>query len=178
MAKLDGYYIQAETESSGFSAEITEQPVEQGVSLTDHVQRGPRSLSVSGRVVGPQAAEIHKYLMQAYEGGKLVQYTGRVAFRGLIASFSSDRNYSVADGFTYSLELREVLIAKAGAYQGELPAPVKVQAKIINSAGTKQTKTKSGQVKDKTKDKTKAKATKKPPQVVTFKPGSKWATPD
>lgn len=172
MAKIDGYYIQAEKESSGFSAEITEQPVEKGVSLTDHVQRGARSLSVSGRVVGAQASEIHNYLLQAYEGGRLVRYVGRVAFRGLIASFSSDRTYSISDGFTFSLELREVLIAKAGSYQGELPSPVKVQAKVVSSAGTQQTKDKG---KGAGADKGKGKGTQKPPQVVTFKPGSKWA---
>ncbi|WP_211750236.1 phage baseplate protein [Paenibacillus sp. Marseille-Q4541] len=187
MAKIDGkYYITVEEESPTFSAEITDQPVEKGANVSDHVQKGPASISVSGRIVGSKASEIRTYLKTAYEKGRVINYVGRNAFKGLISSFGTSHNSSIANGYTFSMEIREVIIVKTSSYSGQLPTPVRVQAKVINSAGTKQTKTKTGKTttkssakkstktktkKEKAKSKTKAKETVK---KVTFKAGSKW----
>jgi hypothetical protein len=168
MATLDGYSITVETESPGFKVEITSQPIERGTDVTDHVQPKLRTMDLSGRVVGPSAAEIHAYLIRSMESGKIVKYTGRTQFSGLIASFSAPRDYKIADGFTFSLSLIEVKFATS-SYVSALPTPVKVQAAQVVSAGVKQTKSTS-------KGKSKTTTTKKEPMtVVTFKAGSKWA---
>lgn len=162
MATLDGYTITVETETPGYEVDITSQPVEKSVDVTDHVQPKARTLELSGRVVGPEAAKIHAYLIKTMESGTIVNYVGRTFFTGLIASFSAPRDYKIADGFNFSLSLTEIRIATA-SYVSALPTPVKVQASQVVSAGVKQTKSKSS-----TKSTT-------PTTVVAFKAGSKWA---
>lgn len=168
MAKIDGkYYITVEDEAPTFNATITDQPVEKGVNITDHVQKGPATISLSGRVVGPQASEIKTYLKAAYENGRTISYVGRNAFKGLITAFSTSHSYEIANGYTFTMELREIDVVKTSSYVGQLPAPIRVQAAVINSGGLKQTKSKSGSAKKK--------ASEKPVEKVKFKAGSKWA---
>lgn len=165
MAKLDNHIITVESESPGFEVDITKQPIERGLDVTDHVQPKPRTLDLSGRVVGPNAAKIQAYIVKAMENGQIVSYAGRMAFTGLIASFSSPRDYKIADGFTFSMSLMEVRIATS-SFVAQLPTPIKVQSAQVVTAGVKQTKAKA-----KT---TKATKQKEPTTVVEFKQGSKW----
>jgi hypothetical protein len=168
LAKIDGYYVLVESESTPYEAEVTEQPVEAGINLTDHVQRKARSLSLSGVISGAEASKIKAYLASAAEKGKLVKYAGRVTFSGVITAFSTTHDNKIADGFTFTLDLREIRIAKTSAYAGQLPPPYRVQAAKVINAGTKQVKSKKGKSASKTKE-------KKPTEVVKFKPGSPWA---
>jgi len=163
MAILSGHRITVETESPGYEVDITTQPIERSVDVTDHVQPRARTLELSGRVVGPEAAKIHSFIVKAMESGQIVSYTGRTTFRGLIGSFSAPRDYKVADGFTFSMQLTEVRIATS-SYVAMLPTPIKVQAAKVATAGVKQTKSKSP-AKGKSKE---------PVTVVKFKEGSKW----
>lgn len=163
MATLAGHKITVETESPGFEVDITTQPIERGADVTDHVQPRARTLELAGRVVGTDAAKIHAFLVKTMESGTIVSYSGRTTFRGLIASFSAPRDYKVADGFTFSMQLVAVRIATS-SYVAKLPTPVKVQAAKVATAGVKQTKSKST---------SKGKA-KEPVTVVKFKEGSKW----
>ncbi len=163
MAMLAGYVITVESESPGYEVDITSQPIERGVDVTDHVQPRARTLELSGRVVGPDAAKIQAAIVKMMESGTIVSYSGRTTFKGLIGSFSAPRDYKVANGFTFSLQLIAVRIATS-SYVSKLPTPVKVQAATVATAGVKQTKTKG-----KSTGKNKEKVT-----VVKFKEGSKW----
>ncbi|ANS73709.1 hypothetical protein AWM70_03240 [Paenibacillus yonginensis] len=144
MAKIDGRYILVEKEDLTFDVEITQQPVERSIDLTDHVQRKARSLSISGLVVddpagGYKAAEIHRYLVECQEGGKIVDFTGRTTIHGLLSGLSTSRDYTVADGFTFSVTITEVLIANASK-GGAVSAQLKPQTQEVKSAGFKQPK--------------------------------------
>ncbi|MFD1777009.1 phage baseplate protein [Paenibacillus rhizophilus] len=181
MAKIDGKYITVEDESPDFPVTVTEQPVEKGVNLADHVQAGARTLSLSGRIVGPDAAKTEAYIIAAKDKGKIVKYIGRIAFAGVITAFSSSRNYTIANGMTFSMELREMRVATS-SYVSKLPAPVKAQAASVANKGTQQTKNKSAaKSKSKSKPKTSSKASSSrsvinKPQRAPIKPGSKWGT--
>jgi len=164
MATLDGYTITVETETPGYEVNITSQPVEKGVDVSDHVQPKARTLELAGRVVGPDAAKIHAYLIKTMESGQIVKYVGRTLFNGLISSFSAPRDYKIADGFTFSLSLVEIRLATS-SYVSKLPTPIKVQAAQVITAGVKQPKSKSS----------KSGSSSKPVTVVKFKAGSKWA---
>lgn len=142
MALIDGIYITVEQESPSFPVTVTEQPVEKGINLIDHVQAQARTMSLSGVISGPVAAKNRAHIIAIKDKGQIVKYVGRNAFTGVITDFSTSTDYKTADGMTFSMQLREVRIATS-SYVETLPSPIKAQvAKIINS-GTKQTKDKS-----------------------------------
>ncbi|WP_025692623.1 phage baseplate protein [Paenibacillus zanthoxyli] len=188
MAKIDGKYITVESESPDYPVTVTENPVEKGVNLVDHVQAGARTLSLSGRIVGTNAAKTEAYIIAAKDKGKIVKYIGRTAFTGVITTFSTSRDYTIANGMTFTLDLREVRIATS-SYVSRLPAPVKSQAAAVDNKGTQQKKNKSkSKPKSKHKPKPKPKKSKtsskasaassviNKPQRAPIKPGSKWGT--
>ncbi|MGG6311561.1 phage baseplate protein [Paenibacillus macerans] len=172
MALLNGMYIMVESEEPDFPIEVTDQPVEKGIDLTDHVQRKARTISLSGYIVGDNAVQVRDSINQLKDAGEIVTYSGRNLFSGLIVGFSGKHDSSVANGFSFTMDLREVRIAQASFVQ-TLPAPVKAQvAKIVNS-GTKQTKDKNNSSK-----KTSSSGGSKKQQTVQkvkFKKGSPWA---
>uniref|UniRef100_UPI003A4C5AD4 phage baseplate protein n=1 Tax=Paenibacillus campi TaxID=3106031 RepID=UPI003A4C5AD4 len=57
MALIEKQYYWVEKESVSHPVEVTSQPVEKGIDLIDHVQRGAKVLSVSGACSGPDAAK-------------------------------------------------------------------------------------------------------------------------
>jgi hypothetical protein len=169
MAKLDGFYILVETEDPVFPNEVTDQPVEKGVPLSDHVQRQARSVALSGVIVGADAVKVRSYLISASDNGKLVKYVGRIAFNGVISGLATSHSHKIANGFTFSFTLREIRIAETSA-AGKLPAAVKSQAAPIINAGTKKTKSTGA-----SKSKNSTKKAKEATQKVTFVAGSKWS---
>lgn len=197
MAKIDNYYVLAETETPDFSNEIPSQPVEKGVNVSDHVQRKPRSLSVSGFVAGPTSDKTLDFLKSASDRGKIVWFTGRTTMQGVITALSTTHDKSVGNGFAFSLTIVEIQIATSTP-AAKLDPPTRAQAApIINSgikkkkeskpkkaakekkASSKKKKEKKAK-KPKTKsEKKKAKSQKKKKEKETvkkvkFKAGSKW----
>lgn len=170
MAKIDGYYLLVEKEDSDFEVDITQQPVEKGIDISDHVQRKARTLSISGIVSGDKAAETHQFLVESQDSGKIVNYVGRTTMKGLLSGLSTSRDYTTADGFTYSVTITEILIA-ASSFVNNLPSPVKAQVAPIVNSGVKQTKTNNKDANKKTTQKTAKKA-----KVKKVKPdkGSIW----
>ncbi|OPA77518.1 hypothetical protein BVG16_13785 [Paenibacillus selenitireducens] len=168
MAKIDGYYILVESEEPNYEVDITDQPVEKGINLTDHVKRRARTISLSGYIVGEDASRIRTYLLDAQDNGKIVQYQGRNTFKGLLGGFSTKHDYKTADGFPFTLKLVEIRFAES-SYVDTLPPPVKSQAAPVVNAGRKQTKN------AKKSKKTSKKKDSKTVQKVTFKKGSPWA---
>ncbi|NQX68490.1 hypothetical protein HQN90_20400 [Paenibacillus alba] len=162
MALIKGYYVTVESEDPQFEVEITEEPVEKGVNLTDHVQRKAVSMSISGFILGENADEIRQSLLNSMDSGEIVNYDGRNYFTGLIQNFSPKHDRSTANGFSFSMTLKEVRTAES-SYVETLPTPIRAQAAPIISSGTKQTKSKDKKEEDSV-------------QKVTFKAGSPWAT--
>ncbi|MEW9702822.1 phage baseplate protein [Paenibacillus sp. SI8] len=162
MAYLNGYYITVESEEPDFEVDITEQPVENGMNMTDHVQRKASSMNISGVILGEDAAQIRKVFQGFMDSGTVVEFDGRNYFTGLIQSLSTKHDYTVSDGYTFSMSLKEIGIAES-SYIGSLPAPIRAEAAPIVSSGTKQTKSAKGKTDEKV-------------EKVTFKAGSPWAT--
>lgn len=189
MATINGYYIMVEKESPDFPVTITQQPTDKGVDISDHVQKGLKTLSLSGSVTGEKSSRIRDFLKNAEAKGVIVKFVGRNSFVGLISSFSTDHEYRNAEGFDFSLTLVEAQIANS-SYTDTLPLPVKAQVvKIVNS-GTKQKKTtkkSSSTKKTKSKKSSKSGKSSKPKSKkaskakdaivkVKFKKGSPFAT--
>lgn len=164
MATINGMYVLAESEDPTYEVDATDQPVEDGIAISDHVQRKPRAMSITGYIVGSDAAQIRQNLISLSDKGEIVQFMGRNLFSGVIVSFSSKHDYKVANGFSFSLSLKEIRIAKS-SYVETLPLPIKAAAAPVISSGRKQTKSKA---KGKKKEDEKV-------EKVKFKTGSPWA---
>lgn len=185
MAILNGHYILVEDESPSFEIDITDQPVERDIDLSDHVQRKARTLSISGVIVGDNADSTRAMIVKAQDRGEVVRFSGRTMFTGLLSGFSPKHDHTIKDGFAFTLTMKEVRIA-VSSYVGKLPTPIKVQVAKAANAGVKQPQSKkstttktsssnstnSNTSKKSTKVNTKAKVPKS-----THKRGTPWEMP-
>jgi hypothetical protein len=158
MALINGMYLLVESEEPSYDVDVTEQPIEKGVSIIDHVQRRARTMAISGFIVGDDASEIRNYLLACQDSGSIVQFDGRNFFVGLLTGLQTKHDYSVGDGFSFTATLREVLVAES-SFVETLPEPVRAQAAPVISSGRKQTKSTSSATVEK----------------VAFVAGSPWA---
>lgn len=116
MAKLDKYQIYGEQESVSNTVNVTSYPVEKGFPITDSVERKPKTLSVSGYILGKRAKDadtIAAAIEKLQNKGKLVSYVGRMKVSDvIITKFDRDYSADIANGFSCSFDLQEIRIAK------------------------------------------------------------------
>lgn len=106
----------AVTESVSYETESSTHPVEKGVNIVDHVQRQPISLSISGVITdtsNKKSAEIVDNIKKLQNSGSLIKYVGRISIGNMqIQSFTTDYSNKTWGGCEFSIELKEVRIAK------------------------------------------------------------------
>lgn len=143
-SNLGGYLIHVVSESMQADVNVLEQPAEEGLPLTDHVEKKPFSLSLSGTLVRPTQERVDQLiaaLEKFRDTGKLLTYEGRRIYSNVvIETFSFDADKTIANGYRFSMKLKQIRIAKA-AYVALPPKP-KTQAKPTTNAGKKQTQNK------------------------------------
>lgn len=117
MATINGLAIFVETESVKYSIESTDHPTETGLPLTSNIQKQPITLSISGKVVNNgkySASEVKSKITKLQNNGSLITYKGRNTVKNLqIQSFDCDSNKDNWGGYDFSMELKEVRIAKS-----------------------------------------------------------------
>lgn len=117
MALINNNYVLAETENINYASESTSHPVEEGIDITDHVQRKPISLSISGVIADTSnktSANIVESIRSLQSSGSLIKYVGRVTLSNLqIQSFSTNYENTNWGGCKFDIELKEVRIAKS-----------------------------------------------------------------
>ena len=140
MAKLGSYKIGVVEESGAFGVEATKHPVEKGVSLTDHVQRELETFTISGKVVGTNAAKVEAYFKTQMNAGKPVVYIGKMRLSNvIILNFNKTHTSSVSNGFGFSMTLREVRIAKSSLVRKKTTAAGTQQKKPASQPKSKET---------------------------------------
>ncbi|WP_313893853.1 LysM domain-containing protein [Psychrobacillus sp.] len=141
MAKINGIQIHVEKESLQNDVELPSHPVEKGINLTDHVERKPVVLSISGKLIRPDNTSLETLLgrLSTIETkGTVVNYEGRRIYHNLmIAAFSYDADSKIMNGFNFSMTLKEVRFA-APSYVS-LPKKTKTAVAGVSSVGRKQT---------------------------------------
>lgn len=139
MAMLGGYEIHVISETPDYSVNVTQFPVEDDIDLTDHVERLPSVMTITGKILGPDAANIREKLKEAMYRGERLDYVGRNAFRRvLITNISTEHDYEVSNGFRFTMTLQQVRVAKP-SYAPFLNDPVMLsQVKPTTSAGRQQ----------------------------------------
>lgn len=116
MAKLDKYKIQITDESTSNSVNVTSYPVEKGLSITDAVERQPKTFSLSGYIVAKKEKDA-KTIAAAIENlqnkGKFVNYVGRMNAKNVvITKFDSTFDNETANGMKISVDMQQIRVAK------------------------------------------------------------------
>ena len=140
MATFNGVKLHVERESMGHTVNVPEHPVEEGIPLSDHVERGSMTLSLSGKILGePNEIEsVLNSLMTMQQEGKVGTYSGRgIYYNMAVVTLSIDTDANIANGHNFTMELKE--IRRAGfSYSASNPS-----ARKESSTGLKQTQNKN-----------------------------------
>lgn len=139
MATLGGHVIHVITEDPSYSVNITQHPVESGIDLTDHVERKPTTMALTGMILGPEASDIRDQLIEAMMAGTPLDYFGRNAFRSaLLARFDTTHDKDVANGYRFVATLQQVRVAQP-SYAPLMNDPILLtEAKDTTNAGRQQ----------------------------------------
>lgn len=110
-------YVFVEKESEQRSIASASHPTEKGLPITSTIQKQPIELSITGRIVNNDkydAKTTKDKLTELHNSGSLITYKGRVSASNMqIQSFDCDYDNKTWGGFTFSMSLRQVRIAKS-----------------------------------------------------------------
>lgn len=112
MAKLNGLYIFVSAEDMSYGVEVTEHTVETGIEISDHVKRKGVTLSLTGEIVGKNAASVLSKIKQMHMNGTLCKYAGRTTLSNcLITDFSTGHPNTIWGGCEFTMTLKEIRTA-------------------------------------------------------------------
>ncbi|MFD0679944.1 MULTISPECIES: phage baseplate protein [unclassified Paenibacillus] len=140
MATINSNKIMVESEEPSHEIDVTEQPIEDGIDIMDHVRAKAKTMRISGFIVGDdsnEVAQIRQNILNLHQAGSIVEYTGRNYFVGIITSFQSTHNHQVANGLSFNATLKEVRVAKS-SYLKTLPPFIQAQAAPVITVGRKE----------------------------------------
>lgn len=131
-AKLGGVEFTVVTsESITDSATVTDNPVEDGVNVSDHIKQEPSQLAISGIITGEYASEQFERIKNHKERGRLVGYIGRNRYRNMaIESVNKIYDKSNKEGFAFDVSLKEVRVSKAKKIVVRKAAPKSAAKKV------------------------------------------------
>lgn len=114
MALLNNHYVFVQTEDMSRGVSVSEHPVEEGLNITDNVKREPKTISISGEIVGKKAKETLEKIEKLHQNGEFVNYIGQNTLKkALITSFDTSHPNTIYGGCSFSMEIKEVRIAKS-----------------------------------------------------------------
>lgn len=152
MAKIislkDGEMVEitAIEEVPEFNNDVTDHPVEDGSSVSDHIARRPGEFPISGVVAGDSAPSILATLRRWRNERHLMRYVGRnILDNYVIRELRTEHDVSVRDGFRFRLMLKEVRVVKPAIVELVKQDPATVspsrtttQAKPVEDKGRQQ----------------------------------------
>ena len=113
MALINDIYFFVTKENVKNSYTYTNNKVEKGLSLTDHVEQKPVTLTVNAMLLDTDnttAYEQYTKLRNWAKTGKIVKFVGRNILDVAITDISKDSDYKVANGATVSISMKEIRI--------------------------------------------------------------------
>lgn len=144
-----------ESEKPRDSVSVTDNSVEKGQDVSDHVKQESTVMDLVGVFTGDDAAAKIQQLRKYQIEGKLLSYIGRNMYDNMVLqTFERDHNKSIANGFYYNITLKQIRLATA----------TEVEIKVVNPV------TKQASPKTATKVKAKTNNGKQQPQKKTTSP--------
>lgn len=130
MAYINNQWVFVIEESVTRGVETSTHPVESGLDVTDNIKRMPVTLSLTGEIVGEDAATVLSNLTALHHNGKYVKYSGRnIISNAVIETFDTGHTNAITGGCSFTMTIKEIRVAK--------PAYVAV-AKKATKSGTQQ----------------------------------------
>ncbi|WP_406945764.1 LysM peptidoglycan-binding domain-containing protein [Halobacillus sp. SY10] len=136
-ANLQGELLHVTLENYPNNGTVTKHPVEKegGGSITDHVSVDPKSVSIKGILTRNTNEEVETLISQLeswHKAGTLLQYEGRrIMSNVVIESFDVDTDSKNQNGFSFSMTLVKIQLAKSSYQKSYKP---------VTNEGRKQTK--------------------------------------
>lgn len=135
MARLGDVSFFIIDESHNYEKNITDHPIEDGRSVSDHAERQPTTFDVTGEVAGENAPETHLALIRQWRESEPATYVGRGKLTtAVIESLNTSRDANIAGGFYFTMTLKQVRIARTSTVD-LLSPPVRAQVKDVDDAG-------------------------------------------
>lgn len=142
ISKLHGLLIHVESEDATIDVDIPTHKVEKGIDLSDHVERKPITIKISGLLVRPTEDRVETLVQKLQKievEGKVITYEGRRIYKNMLVSgLSIGASSKVMNGYRFSLTLTEVRIAQSSYVKPK----VKATTATKKQAGRKQTENK------------------------------------
>ncbi|WP_370225290.1 phage baseplate protein [Cytobacillus sp.] len=140
--KINGYLVHVEKEDADIDVDIPTHKVEKGINLSDHVERKPVIVKISGLIIRttPERVEIMVANLEKMEiEGQLITYEGRRIYKNMLMSgLTIQADSKTINGYRFSCTLTEVRIAESSY----VPPKRKAVTAPVAQAGRKQTENK------------------------------------
>ncbi len=137
MGLLAGVSVFVRSEEVANSAEVTNHPTEDGVSISDHTKPNPQTISITGVIQGDDAKRRCEDLEKAMNKGEIVSFENTKAYLNMaITSFEYKADKSVKKGYSFDASLQKMRIAKSS--YTKLNTIDKTQVSKTSNAGRKQ----------------------------------------
>lgn len=141
-SQLNGLLIHVTSEDANFDVDIPTHKVEKGIDLSDHVERKPEVVKLSGLLIRPTTERVESLISKLKNievSGRLVTYEGRRIYKNMLMSgLSIKASSKVMNGYNFSCTLTEVRIAQSSYVDPK----VKAVTAPVAEAGRKQTENK------------------------------------
>jgi hypothetical protein len=144
--KLAGFEIQVISEGFEKAITITDHPVEEGFNISDHTEPKAQYITIQVNIVRPTFERAQKVVddleKKMMDAEKVSYQTGKKIYTNLlIESMALSRDSKINNGYSGTIELKKVRIAK----QAYIPPKLNSQVKKTASSGRKQTQNKPAQ---------------------------------
>lgn len=113
MAYINNIWVFSATEDVTRGVEVSTHPVEIGLDITDNIKRSPVTISLTGEIVGENAAAILSSLTALHQQGKYIKYSGRnIINNAIIEKFDTGHPNTIHGGCSFSMDIKEIRVAK------------------------------------------------------------------
>lgn len=100
------------SESEAVPVTITDNPVEKGAPISDHVQVANKTIEVSGWLLGKNAEKSFRQLMAYEQKGAIRSWKGRIYYKNSLISNLSRTYNTIKNGFEITFTITTIRRAK------------------------------------------------------------------
>ncbi|WP_332649659.1 LysM peptidoglycan-binding domain-containing protein [Lysinibacillus sp. 54212] len=135
---INGYAVLVQNENVDLDVDIPSHKVEKGINVTDHVERQPKVVKLTGKLIRPTPSHLEAVVNEFYKWektGKLNTYEGRRIYKNMLMhGLQLKASVDMMNGYDFSCTLTELDIANP-SYVAPTVSP---QVKGVTSSGQKQ----------------------------------------
>ena len=114
MALLNGLYVHAKSETIDNTYNKTNNPVEDGVDITDHIEKNLVRLQLQGELIDTPtltAGKMYSQLVLWANEGTLIEFRGRNVFDGVITNINKISTAEISNGAEVTIDFEEMRVA-------------------------------------------------------------------